>query len=772
VNERFSKEEGQGLVELLVALTVLAIGIGSLLTLLTSSALSLQRSDQKGTALVLAEKQLELYRGFAFRDIRLDQNSLDNITAPGVDPTNIYGNANSVDPKHDIPVASNQLTDTAPGNVTDNCPDPPNVPPECAPVQPKVPGPDHRWYRIDTYIHEKSDQGGDPYDEVFVVVRDYTKPATILARSSSTFSSIGISNINGKAIVKLSFSAPTADLTGTPIANTQISATLSNGVNENGTLNFFVLPAPATPAAPCGSAGWTQLGSVTVNGNRVYNPPGGYTPPSAGTYYWYASYSGDPGNKKTSAVCGASSPRMVVQATKWSPSLSVSTTASTGYTNTAVPASSITAAVSASSGTTTAPITYMVYGPSATAPATCTTTAGGLWSQVGTLTPNGNGLYSPNTGWTPTAIGTYWYYARYPGDLTNNGANSLCNSSSMAQTVVTVPPDKFGFSAIGASQTAGTPFTIGTITAQLYSGGTDTSYSGVKTLVFSGPGASAKGNVPTYPASVTFTNGVATNVSITLFKAETTTLTATQGAITGSSGSFTVGGLSAVGFSLDPPGAQQVNNAFPVTIRTVDTYGNPATYTPGSHSIMWTGASNAPDGTPPNFPPGTAQTVTFNNIGGQGVAIATGIVLYKATTTALTAKEGSLTGTSGSFVVSGASPASMVFINCTQPTSANTTCAGSPLATGNNGTLQANVALKDNYGNITAATGPVSITLTSNNPGEYSVTPTPVSIGSGGSQTNQFTVSPVHSNPATSTITAHVASGGSWSDISIDVKKQ
>src|SRR3954447_24976925 len=92
-------EEGQGLVELIVALTVLAIGIGSLLTLLSSSALSLQRSDQKGTALVLAEKQMELYRSVGYKDIRLDDTSVAAIG--GTDP---YVTANSTDST--IPSAS------------------------------------------------------------------------------------------------------------------------------------------------------------------------------------------------------------------------------------------------------------------------------------------------------------------------------------------------------------------------------------------------------------------------------------------------------------------------------------------------------------------------------------------------------------------------------------------------------------------------------------------------------------------------------------------
>ena len=249
VNVDPHNEVAQGLVELIVALTVLAIGIGSLLTLLTSSALSLQRSDQKGTALVLAEKQIELYRGVVFKDIRLDQNSLNNVAT--VDPLGYYTSANGSDPN--IPVAAGQLSDTAPGNVTTDCPDG-AVPVECTPIQPNVVGPDHRRYRIDTYIHQSTVNGGDLVDTVFVDVRDATKPSQILARSSSTFSSINIANVNGKAIVKLLFSAPKADITNTPIPASQISATLSNGNAEAGTLSFFVLPTPASPSSPCTGA--------------------------------------------------------------------------------------------------------------------------------------------------------------------------------------------------------------------------------------------------------------------------------------------------------------------------------------------------------------------------------------------------------------------------------------------------------------------------------------------------------------------------------------
>src|SRR5689334_7563506 len=150
MNENVSRaathEDGQGLVELIVALTVLAVGIGSLLTLLSSSALSLQRSDQKGTALVLAEKQIELYRSAGYRDVRLDDSLVSAIAS-----SDVYMTANSSDST--IPSGSSQRLDTSSDSnpcVSTNpavpTPDNPNsLPDECRPVR-TVTGPDHRLY--------------------------------------------------------------------------------------------------------------------------------------------------------------------------------------------------------------------------------------------------------------------------------------------------------------------------------------------------------------------------------------------------------------------------------------------------------------------------------------------------------------------------------------------------------------------------------------------------------------------------------------------------
>jgi prepilin-type N-terminal cleavage/methylation domain-containing protein len=59
-------EEGFGLIELLIAMTILAIGIAATLAVFASSILSLQHASKAGTALTITERQLEAYRAMPF----------------------------------------------------------------------------------------------------------------------------------------------------------------------------------------------------------------------------------------------------------------------------------------------------------------------------------------------------------------------------------------------------------------------------------------------------------------------------------------------------------------------------------------------------------------------------------------------------------------------------------------------------------------------------------------------------------------------------------
>jgi len=185
---RLHDESGQGLLELLLAFTILTIGVGALLTLIAAGFVSLQRSDRAGTALSLAEKQLELYHGVSYPYIRLSATSLASVSAGSK-----YMTANSSDSSIPPGTSTSQSLDTASGNQACTAADATL----CAPVQ-TVTGPDHYNYEIDTYVTQcpsgsitscPSAASADPVKQVFVVVRDATKTGSpILARDASTFS--------------------------------------------------------------------------------------------------------------------------------------------------------------------------------------------------------------------------------------------------------------------------------------------------------------------------------------------------------------------------------------------------------------------------------------------------------------------------------------------------------------------------------------------------------------------------------------------------------
>ena len=69
VLNRSASESGQGLIELLIAMTVLVVGIGATLTLFADSLLSLQHAGKEGTAVTLADRQMETYRSMPYNCI-------------------------------------------------------------------------------------------------------------------------------------------------------------------------------------------------------------------------------------------------------------------------------------------------------------------------------------------------------------------------------------------------------------------------------------------------------------------------------------------------------------------------------------------------------------------------------------------------------------------------------------------------------------------------------------------------------------------------------
>ena len=153
------RQGGFGLIELLLAMTILNIGLLAVVAAFSSGIRSLSRASRITTAAVLADGQMELYRALTYGSIRLEPTS--------------------------IPATAPYTTDSAysGSQVTASCPGPPD---ECNASRTAT-GADRKSYRIDTYIVSTTPTGGRPVKKVTVVVRDPNNLYTVFARQVSTF---------------------------------------------------------------------------------------------------------------------------------------------------------------------------------------------------------------------------------------------------------------------------------------------------------------------------------------------------------------------------------------------------------------------------------------------------------------------------------------------------------------------------------------------------------------------------------------------------------
>jgi type II secretory pathway pseudopilin PulG len=164
IRARLESESGIGLIELLIAMTILSIAISAQLAVFGSAFTSLERAGRKGTAVLLADKQMEMYRRVAYSCIYLTSGSGDSTYTS------------------DSAYSASQV-------VASNC-SPNTSPPTAATTASQtVAGPDGRSYRVDTYIVSFTPTGGRQQRAVTVVVRKMTAGVVdaVLAREASTF---------------------------------------------------------------------------------------------------------------------------------------------------------------------------------------------------------------------------------------------------------------------------------------------------------------------------------------------------------------------------------------------------------------------------------------------------------------------------------------------------------------------------------------------------------------------------------------------------------
>jgi Tfp pilus assembly protein PilV len=177
VHLRAREESGFGLLELLMAMVMLNVGILAIVAAFSSGNAALARASQVSTASALADKQLESYRGLIYDNIVFTTSEWNAAIADST-----YTSDSAYVANMQSPVAPKALV----GTLT-NCPA--NVPTTSCDPSYTATGPDHRSYRVDTYLYFDAPGGGAQLKTITVVVRPTSGTTRPWARVTSTFDS-------------------------------------------------------------------------------------------------------------------------------------------------------------------------------------------------------------------------------------------------------------------------------------------------------------------------------------------------------------------------------------------------------------------------------------------------------------------------------------------------------------------------------------------------------------------------------------------------------
>ena len=400
------------------------------------------------------------------------------------------------------------------------------------------------------------------------------------------------------------------------------SATLSGGYNPTGTITF-------TLYAPNGTTVVDTV-SVTVNGNGTYQTPNGYTPTSAGTYEWVASYSGDTDNNLFTTTKG-SEPETVP-----APVPPLSTTAGSTVV---VGASSLTDSATLSGAyNPTGTITFALYAPNSTTVV-----------DTETDTVSGNGTYTTPNGYLPAATGIYEWVVTYSGDSNNNTVSST--KGNEPETVIPASPTLGTVPDVAVAIGSGTTLTdsatlldgynpTGTITFTLYAPD-DTTVVDTESVTVSGngtystPGGYLPVSLGTYQWVASYggdsnNNSVAEslgNEPVAVEPASPTLIASAGGnVVLGSGDNLTdsatlTGGDNPTGtitFTLFAPGGTSVLDTETVAVSGNGTYSTPDGFLPTEPgNYQWIASySGDSDNNPASAVTGSSSLISINSASG------------------------------------------------------------------------------------------------------------------------------------------------------------
>jgi type II secretory pathway pseudopilin PulG len=175
VLERLRSQRGFGLIELLMAMTLMNVGILALVAAFQSSAFAVRQAGKVSTAATLADQQMEVFRAVPYTEIYLDATSETTARNDAIYNCDkaLGGCGNS----------TAQITSSCSALANETG----SPPPRCNPLR-SLPGPDQKRYRVDTYIVSTTPiSTGRAVKQVTVVVRDANDTSRVLARETTNF---------------------------------------------------------------------------------------------------------------------------------------------------------------------------------------------------------------------------------------------------------------------------------------------------------------------------------------------------------------------------------------------------------------------------------------------------------------------------------------------------------------------------------------------------------------------------------------------------------
>jgi len=156
------------LIELLIAMTFVAIAVGALISVYASGVVTLRHASVEGNALALADKQMETFKTLPYSGLALTTGSI-----PG---SGLY-----------VSSPPSNLTSTQQASITSG-----QITGGSVAATQTVTGPDNRTYRVDSYVFKNAgDTNYAEYIQVTIAVRLVSSgtAGAIRAQATSAFNS-------------------------------------------------------------------------------------------------------------------------------------------------------------------------------------------------------------------------------------------------------------------------------------------------------------------------------------------------------------------------------------------------------------------------------------------------------------------------------------------------------------------------------------------------------------------------------------------------------